>query len=76
MTSFTAALACLGNIGPGFEAVGPMGNFADFSTPAKLLLTFAMWLGRLEVVTVLALLHPDVLRRLRWKDEQTNRAAS
>lgn len=69
LTSFSASLACMGNIGPGFEAVGPMGNFAGFSTPAKLLLTVAMWLGRLEIVTVLALLHPDVLRRLRWNDK-------
>ena len=70
ITAFTAALACLGNIGPGFEQIGPMNNFADFSTPEKLLLTFAMWLGRLEIVTVLALLHPDVLRRLRWRDDR------
>lgn len=69
VTAFSASLACMGNIGPGFEAVGPMGNFAGFSTPAKLLLTVAMWLGRLEIVTVLALLHPDVLRRLRWNDQ-------
>lgn len=65
----SASLACMGNIGPGFEAVGPMGNFAAFSTPEKLLLTFAMWIGRLEIVTVLALLHPDVWKRIRWKDE-------
>ncbi|MCH2109199.1 MAG: TrkH family potassium uptake protein [Polyangiaceae bacterium] len=62
---FSAALACLGNIGPAFGAAGPMGSFADFPTASKVILILAMWIGRLEVITVLALLHPDVLRRLR-----------
>jgi trk/ktr system potassium uptake protein len=69
VTGFTAALACLGNIGPGFDSVGPMGSFADFHPFAKLVLTMAMWFGRLEIVTVLALMHPDVWRRLRWSEE-------
>lgn len=59
---YSAALACFGNIGPGFGAAGPMGSFAGFSAPAKWVLTGAMWIGRLEIVTVLALLHPDVWR--------------
>lgn len=67
VTSFSASLACLGNIGPGFEAVGPMANFADFDPFSKLALTAAMWIGRLEIVTVLALLHPDVWRGLRLR---------
>jgi len=67
VTGFTAALACLGNIGPGFNEVGPMGNFAGFHPAAKILLSIAMWLGRLEIVTVLALLHPDVWKRLQWR---------
>lgn len=65
--SFTASLACLGNIGPGFEAVGPMGSFAHLSAPAKLTLVLAMWIGRLEILTVVALLHPDVWRRLDFR---------
>jgi trk system potassium uptake protein TrkH len=64
---FSASLACLGNIGPGFGAAGPMGNFAGFSTFSKLLLTFAMWIGRLEIVTVLALVHFDVWRGLKLR---------
>ena len=31
VTSFTAVLSCVSNVGPGLEAVGPAGNFADFS---------------------------------------------
>lgn len=68
ITGFSAALACLGNVGPGFGPTGPMGNFAGLSTPTKWLLSFAMWIGRLEIVTVVALFHPHVLRQLRWED--------
>lgn len=67
VVGFTAALACFGNVGPAFGHAGPMGSFAAFSVPAKVLLTIAMWLGRLEIVTVLALLHPDVWSDVRWK---------
>jgi trk system potassium uptake protein len=51
-TAFTAAIACLGNIGPGLGAVGPMLSYADFDPVAKAALIFAMYAGRLEVVTV------------------------
>ncbi|MFT6396928.1 MAG: trk system potassium uptake protein TrkH [Bradymonadia bacterium] len=67
-TGFTAALACLGNIGPAYGVAGPMGSYASFSVPAKLTLTLAMWVGRLEIVTVLVLLHPDFWRNIRLKD--------
>lgn len=62
-----ASLACFGNIGPAFGSAGPMGNYADFSAVSKILLTLSMWLGRLEIVTVLALLHPDVWRHTHWR---------
>ncbi len=67
---FSAALACVGNIGPGFGAVGPMENFADLHPMAKIILSLGMWMGRLELVTVLVLFHPDVLRRLRWRGDK------
>ncbi|MBC8370827.1 MAG: TrkH family potassium uptake protein [Planctomycetes bacterium] len=67
VTAFSASLACVGNIGPGFESVGPMGNFADLNSASKIILSIGMWMGRLELVTTLALLHPDVLRHLRWR---------
>ncbi|MBC8328059.1 MAG: TrkH family potassium uptake protein [Planctomycetes bacterium] len=69
VTGFTASLACLGNIGPGFGPAGPMGSFGGFDSASKLVLVVAMWCGRLEVVTVLALLHPDVLRKIRWRGQ-------
>ncbi|MDD9933372.1 MAG: TrkH family potassium uptake protein [Myxococcales bacterium] len=68
VTGFSAALACLGNIGPAFGPAGPMGSYAEFSDAAKLLLTFDMWVGRLEIVTVLALFHPEVLKGLRLRE--------
>ncbi len=64
---FSAAIACLGNIGPAFGSAGPMGSYAEYSDASKICLIFAMWIGRLEVVTVIALLHPDVRRRLRLR---------
>lgn len=66
VTAFTASLACLGNIGPGLRDVGPMGNFSGFSATGKCILAFAMFIGRLEILTVMALFHPHVWRNLRW----------
>ncbi len=62
VTAFSAALATLGNIGPGFAGVGPMANYADLHPVAKLWLTFAMIAGRLEVVTVFV-----VFTRAWWR---------
>jgi len=60
----SSVAATLGNIGPGFGFVGPTHTYADFSVPAKLLLSFFMLLGRLELFTVIALLTPKF-----WKTE-------
>ena len=65
VTAITASIACLGNIGPGFNVIGPMGGFADLHPISKIVLTGAMWVGRLEVLTVLALLRPEVWRGSR-----------
>ena len=67
-TGFTVALACLGNIGAAYGEAGPMGSYAGFSDGVKVMLSVAMWVGRLEIVTVLALLHPDFWRNVRMKD--------
>jgi trk system potassium uptake protein TrkH len=55
ITAGTAAIATLGNIGPGLEAVGPIENYAFFSAPEKLLMVALMVLGRLEVYAIAAL---------------------
>lgn len=55
LTNITAVIANLGNIGPGLGKVGPVFNYAFFPWWAKLWLSFAMLVGRLEVYTVLVL---------------------
>ena len=62
-TSFTAALTCLSNVGPGLGQVGPSENFAFLSSPAKLLLSLLMLAGRLEIYPVLILFSPTVWRK-------------
>ena len=63
VSTFTAVLTCFNNVGPGLEMVGPMGSFADFSAPAKLLLSFDMLAGRLELYPMLALFSPRLWRK-------------
>lgn len=55
ITSLTATLATLGNIGPGFGLVGPAFNYAFLPDHIKAWLSFMMLMGRLEVYTVLVL---------------------
>lgn len=54
-TNFSAVLACLNNIGPGLELVGPSCNYASFGILSKLVLTLDMLLGRLEIFPILVL---------------------
>ena len=63
VTTFTALAACINNIGPGLEVVGPMGNYAQFSPWAKLLLSFNMLVGRLEIFPMLLLCAPSIWKR-------------
>ena len=63
VTAFTAVLTTLSNVGPGLGGVGPTANFAYFSPPAKLLLSFMMLAGRLEIYPVLLLFSPHVWRK-------------
>lgn len=61
-TSFTAVLATVSNIGPGVGFVGPMGNFSIFSDFSKLVLSFCMLAGRLEIFPLLVL-----FQRATWR---------
>jgi trk system potassium uptake protein TrkH len=73
VTGISATAACLGNVGPGFNAVAPMANFADLHPASRVALTMAMWIGRLEVITVLVFLRPDAWRSGQWRVETINR---
>jgi len=58
VTSVTASVTALNNIGPGLELIGPTSNFASQSAPTKWVLSFLMIMGRLELFSVLVLLSP------------------
>ena len=65
ISTFTALSACINNIGPGLGMVGPTGNFSAFSPASKLLLSFDMLVGRLEVFPMLLLFAPSIWSRRR-----------
>lgn len=62
-SNFSASLSCLSNIGPGFEAVGPYASFATYSPFSKLLLSFVMIIGRLELLPMFVLFTPRTWKR-------------
>ena len=61
-SNFSATIACISNVGPAFEAVGPYASYAGYSTVSKVVLTLTMLLGRLEILPVLILFN-----RRTWK---------
>lgn len=67
VTTFTAVAACINNVGPGLELVGPVGSFSEFSQAGKLLLSFDMLLGRLEIFPMLVVCAPSIWARKRRK---------
>lgn len=62
-TTFTAAVSCVNNIGPGLDAVGPAANFGLFSPFSKLVLTVSMLIGRLEIYPILILMSPSIWKK-------------
>jgi trk system potassium uptake protein TrkH len=61
--AFSSAAQAIGNVGPGIgPIVGPAGNFASLPDAAKVVLSFAMILGRLEILGVLILFVPSFYR--------------
>ncbi len=62
-SNLTATVACFNNVGPGLGAVGPMGSFAGYTGFSKLILSFSMLLGRLEVFPLLLAISPSTWRR-------------
>ena len=63
ISSLTASIATLGNIGPGFNMIGPMANFDLVHPIGKLVLIANMWIGRLEVFTVIVMLTPEFWKK-------------
>lgn len=61
-TTFTAVLACLNNIGPGLNLVGPTCNYGFLSDLSKYVLMFNMLAGRLELFPLLIFFHPQLYK--------------
>lgn len=58
VSTVSSVMTCLGNVGPGFNLVGPVMNFSFYSNPAKLLLSLLMIAGRLELFTFFIIFSP------------------
>ena len=63
LSAFSTALSTVGNIGPGFGAIGPAENYAHYPMGVKLFLSLAMLTGRLELYSVVVLLTPAFWRK-------------
>ena len=64
LTCISAAASAISNVGPGLgEIIGPEGNYSSLDNYPKLILTLTMFLGRLEMLTILVLLLPSF-----WKN--------
>lgn len=64
-TNLSAVAACFNNVGPGFNSVGPAGNYAAYTDFSKYVLSFAMLLGRLEIYPLLLLFAPTAWMKTR-----------
>ena len=63
ITTSTAVLTSISNVGPGFEMVGPTGNFSAFSGLSKFVLSFCMLAGRLEIYPMLIMFSKSLWKR-------------
>lgn len=63
VTHVTAVITCFANSGPGLELVGPYGNYAFYSNLSKIILSFNMLLGRLEIYPLLFLFYPKAWKK-------------
>lgn len=62
-TNISAVASCFNNIGPAFGSAGPMSNYAAYSDFSKIVLSFAMLMGRLEIYPMLILFSAFSIRR-------------
>ena len=63
-TNATAVISCMGNVGPGIDVVGPMGNYSGFSAFSKIVLSLNMLIGRLEIYPMLVLMYPSAWKKI------------
>ena len=55
LTAFSASIASIANVGPGFNEIGSLGNYSSLPDAAKYILSIEMLLGRLEIMNIFAL---------------------
>ncbi|HCS72717.1 MAG TPA: potassium transporter KefA [Clostridiales bacterium] len=63
VTTTSAVISCLSNIGPGLGTVGPAGNYSGFTDFSKIILSLDMITGRLEIFPILLLFLPSFWKR-------------
>ena len=63
MTAFSAAVACINNLGPGLGGIGPASTYASLTDFQTWVCSFAMLLGRLEFFTLLVVFTPAFWRK-------------
>jgi trk system potassium uptake protein TrkH len=63
VTAFSAVMACINNMGPGLNEIGPAGNFSPLSDLQTWICSFTMVMGRLEIMSLLVLFTPHFWRR-------------
>ena len=63
-SNFSAAFACISNVGPAFEAVGPYASYAGYSIFSKVILSLTMMIGRLEILPVFILFSPKTWKKV------------
>ncbi|MBE7027542.1 MAG: TrkH family potassium uptake protein [Ruminococcaceae bacterium] len=62
-TNLTAVITTLNNVGPGLDAVGPTGNFSEFSPLSKYVFMFNMFAGRLEIFPMILIFIPHTWKK-------------
>ena len=77
-TSFSGVLTTINNVGPGISQVGPTDNFHAFSALSKIVFSFDMLFGRLEIFPYLLILSPDLWRKrfreaLKWDSRKVRK---
>ena len=68
--AFSAVAATFNNIGPGFEIFGPTSNYSSLTPINKIVLSFSMLLGRLEIFPVLILFSPEIYKKMCCKNRK------
>lgn len=61
--SISSCVSCMSNVGPGLGICGGFGNYSSFSIESKWILSFLMYAGRLELITVYALFFPSFWKK-------------